>query len=148
MKGWTAVEHNIIIDYDLENSPLQIRTNSEVGSNKKVLVYFYAADGDYLDGVGLYFGSTPQYWLFFCTTSYTDFPTPLPSETDKIWTITLIRTVSIKLKINCNNKEVINIVMSDITCDVSDWRPRWSRDVEKIKFSDQDKASDYYRPGK
>ena len=148
MTGWIAVQRGVYTKYDLENSPLQIRTNSVDGSNEKVVVHFFTAEGEYLDGVGLYFTSTPQYWLFLCTTSYTDFPTPLPSETDKIWTITLIRTVSIKLTINCNNKEVINIVMSDITCDVSDWRPRWSRDVEKIKFADQDTASDYYRPGK
>ena len=50
--------------------------------------------------------------------------------------------------IYCNNKEVLNVVMSDATCTVSTWSTYWGKDVEKMKFdSSLDSASDYYRAG-
>ena len=142
MTGWTAVQRYVMIDYDLENSPLQIRTNSEIGSNEVVRVFFYNAGA-----VELSVRSPPQYWLGGCT-SYIDFPTALPSETDKVWTITLIRSSGTpRVVIHCNNKEVLNVVLSDSTCSRSDWRDYWSKDVEWIQFA-RDSASDYYRAGK
>ena len=149
MTGWTAaVQRDVQINYDLENSPLQIRTNSEIGSNEKVRVWFFNAQDEPAGGVILIFSSPPQYKLGWCNTSYTDFPTTLPSETDKVWTITLTRSSGApSLVIHCNNKEVLNVMLSDSTCSSSDWRDYWSKDVEKIKFLSHT-ASDYYRPGK
>ena len=149
MAGWTAVQRDVDINYDLENFPLQIRTDSVVGSGEEVVMYFNTAGGHYIGGIGLYFNSPPQYWLFLCSSSRTNFPASLPTETDKIWTITLIKTSGIRLIMHCNNKEVVNVLMSDTTCSFSSWSGDWSRDVEKIKFSSKhDTASDYYRPGK
>ena len=112
-------------------------------------MYFYTAGKNYAAGVNLYFTSPPRYNLLDCSTSRTKFPTALPTETDKIWTMTLSRISGIRLIIHCNNKEVLNVVLSDTTCGESDWSEKWSRDVEKIKFdSTFDTASDYYRPGK
>ena len=147
--GWIAVQRDVDINYDLENSPLQIKTDSLVGGGEEVVMYFYTARGDYIGGVGLYFKSPPQYYLGWCTLSRSDFPTHLPTETDKIWTITLNKILGIRLIIYCNNKEVLNVVLSDTICYYSDWSSYWGRDVGKIMFpSCCDKASDYYRPGK
>ena len=148
MTGWTAVKRGVLVNYDLENSPLQIRTDSLIGSDEKVVLYFHTAGGDMAGGVGLYFTSSPQYWLRYCTTSRTNFPTALPTETDKIWTIALIKTSGIRLIIKCNNKEVVNVLISDASCGYSDWSEMWSRDVGKIQFGSSETASDYYRPGK
>ena len=149
MTGWIAVQRGVKIDYDLENSPLQIRINSQVGSNEQVTVPFFTAGEDQVGGVYLYFASPPQYYLGFCISSWTNFPTALPSETDMIWTVTLTRTSgTVRLIIHCNNKELVNIVMSDNSCSESNWNEKWSHDVEKIRFSSSSKASDYYRPGK
>ena len=150
MTGWTAVTREVNINYDLENSPLQIRTKSEIGSNEKVRVFFYNAQDEPAGGVILIFSSPPQYKLGWCSTSY-NFPTTLPSGTDKVWTITLTRSsgVTPSVVIHCNNKEVLNVVLSDSECySISNWRDYWSRNVEKIKFDSYDTASDYYRPGK
>ena len=137
-----------MIDYDLENSPLQIRTNSVVGSNDKVEVFFYNAEGNSAGGLILSFLSPPRFKLGFCSTSWTNFPTALPSETDKVWTITRSSGTDPSVVIHCNNKEVLNVVMSDVTCTVSTWSTYWSRDVQEIKFdSSLDTASDYYRAG-
>ena len=137
------------INHDLENSPLQIRTDSVEGSDEEVIVGFYTAGGGTAGGVYLYFRSPPQYYLNYCSTSRTNFPTALPTETDKILTVTLTRTSgTVSVIIHCNNKEVLNVVLSDSTCDYSLWSHYWSRDVWKIKFRSSDAASDYYRPGK
>ncbi|KAL5253100.1 hypothetical protein ACHWQZ_G015760 [Mnemiopsis leidyi] len=146
--GWIAVEREVYINYDLENSPLQIKTDSVVGSNEQVLrVYFYGhVQDDTAGGVFLYFSSPPQYYLYFCSTSWTNFPTVLPIETNKVWTITLSRVSGeIRVVITCNTVEVLNVVLSSTTCSDSDWSTYWSRDVEKIYFTSLDTASDYYR---
>ena len=135
------------INYDLENSPLQIKTDSVVGSNDKVSVSFYKIR-TIAGGVSLFFTSPPQYQLTKCSRDATNFPTPLPSETDKIWTITLSKTSGIRLMIHCNNKEVLNVVLSDNTCTSSHWSTTWNTDVEEMYFiPERDTASDYYRPG-
>ena len=136
-----------MIDYDLENSPLEIQTDSVVGSDEQVTVWFYTAQGDDVGRVHLNFTSPLQYWITWCRPSWTNFPTELPSDNNKIWTITLTRTSGIRLVIHCNNKEVLNVVISGTTCSNSAWSTYWSRDKEKIQFSSSDTASDYYRAG-
>ena len=139
------------IVHDLENSPLQIKTDSADGSDEYVAVMFYTADPERYNAgeVSLRFTSPPQYELFSCGTPWTNFPTSLPTETAKIWTITLTRTSgTVSVIIHCNNKEVLNLVLSDTTCSTSYWSTIWSRDVEQIDFERHGTASDYYRPGK
>ena len=109
-------------------------------------MWFYTAQREYAGGVAIDFSSTPQYRLWDCS-SYTNFPSNLPSEVDKIWRITLDKTAGIRLKIHCEGVEVLNILMSDNTCSYSDWREYWSRDVEYIYFTAWDTASHYYRAG-
>ena len=130
---------------DLETTPLEIKTNSELGSRDRVSVDFYSSQGTRRGGVGIYLDSTPQYYLPYCI-SWTNFPSYLPSAVDKVWRISLTRTAGIRLQIHCNNVEVLNFLMSDKTCIYSYWSKYWTRDVEMIRFSEHDTASDYYRP--
>ena len=148
MTGWMAVQH-AKKNYNLENSPLQIKTNSLVGSNEEVSVNFYDAKGYLAGGVSLNFKSPSKYFLTYCSKSRTNFPTAFPAETDKIWTMTLSRTSGIRLIINSNNKEVLNVELSDTICNGnSAWSETWTKHVGKIEFYTSDTASDYYRPGK
>ena len=110
-------------------------------------VWFFTTQRVWVGGVEISFTSNPQYWLYYCSSSPTNFPSNLPSEVDKIWRITLDKTAGIRLIMHCNGVEVLNILMSDNTCDDSVWREYWSRDAEKIYFSVYDTASDYYRAG-
>ena len=146
--GWTAVQRTDNIDYDLENSLLQIRTNSEIGSDEQLRVGLYSASGEHAGGVDLFFTSPPRYWLAFCTISRLNFLTDLPSGNDKVWKVTLNRDSGVPhLVLHCNNKEVVNKVISGEECAHPDWNKYWSKDVETIKFLPQDTASDYYRAG-
>ena len=108
---------------------------------------FYTESGEMAGGVILYFTSPPLYELLQCTTSRTDFFAALPTGTDdKVWRISLIRTSGIRLVIHCNDVEVLNILVSDSTCNTesSGWNDAWNRDMKQIRFDD-DTASDYYR---
>ena len=139
--GWTAVKRGVKINYDLETSPLEIRTDSTLGSNERLAVLF--------SGVGEFwvnFRSTPQYLIGHCT-QHTDFPTALPAATDKVWKITVTRNSVIRVVIHCNDQEVVNIPLSDSTCSKSIWSTTWSKTIAKIEFQSSDKASDYYRAG-
>ena len=136
------------IDYDLENAPLYIKTDSEAGSGDLVSVYFLTTLGEDQDvgGVSLIFKPNPKYLVDFCRTSLDKFSTDLPPETDKIWKIALKRSeadAAITLTIHCNDVEVLNMPI-DESCDIAEWSTYWSRDVEKIKFSSDDIASDFY----
>ena len=137
------------INFDLENSPLQIKTDSVVGSNEKVSVTFYSGSS-WVGGVYLRFTSPPKYRLYYCGSLTYNFPTVLPSETDKVWTITKSKVSDeIRVVIHCNDKEVLNVVLSDTTCSHSSWSESWSKAVDEIYFSSAyNTASDYYRQGK
>ena len=146
--GWKPVQRDVKIDYDLENAPLYIKTDSEVGSGDLVSVYFLTALKEDAGGVSLIFKPTPKYVLDFCSsrTSLAKFSTDLPSATDKIWKITLKRSETdgaITLMIHCNDVEVLNMPI-DESCEDADWSTYWSKDVEKIEFSSDDVASDFY----
>ena len=147
--GWTEVEREVsnYIDYDLENSPLEILTNSVQGSDDRMTVRFFTAKPEITGAVRLFLSSPPQYRLDYCFYTRTDLPTSLPQETHKIWRITLIRTSSLRLLIHCNNKEVLNVVLSDTLCsNYDEWIDHWTH-VRKIEFFSSDSISDYYRPG-
>ncbi|KAL5252523.1 hypothetical protein ACHWQZ_G015337 [Mnemiopsis leidyi] len=146
--GRIAVQRDVYINYDLENFPLQLKTDSLVGNGDMVNVRLYSPQGESAGGVFFYFHASPQYYLNHCNISWTNFPTALPSEKDKVWTITLSRiSGEIRVVVNCNDIEVLNVVLSSSTCTDNTWRTYWSRDVDKIYFHPTaDKASDYYRP--
>ena len=112
-------------------------------------VLFYSGSSE-AGGVSLSFSSPPQYQLYNCITSWTIFPADLPSETDKVWTITKSKVSDeIRVVVHCNDKEVLDVVLSDTTCSKSSWSDLWSRDVDRMKFFYCcDTASDFYRQGK
>lgn len=107
----------MIIDWDLEDTPLEIKTNSELGSNKHVSLYFYSEGGATAGGVRLKFSTTLQYGLLYCTKSSSNLPTTPPSSVDKIWRITLNRDSGIRVKIACNGVKVLNMLVSESTCE-------------------------------
>ena len=144
--GWIAVQRDVKIDFNLEEYSLNITTDSTLGSNEGVAVKFYTSQGDWAGTLQLYFTSPLQYTIGGCITDWTNFPTNLPPDNDKVWRVTLTRTSGIRLVVHCNEEEVLNFLFSDTTCGSSDWSTFWSREVAKIKFSSGDTASDYYQP--
>ena len=147
--GWLTVESDVLIDFDLEDTPLEIKTDSALGSNENVIINFIIDSGERIGGIQLHFKTSPQYMIGRCS-KISDFPTTLPSESTKIWRITLKKNLSeIRITIHCNDEEVLNVVLSDTVCNNPEfadgkWRMYWEKDViKKVKF--QHSAADYYR---
>ena len=143
--GWIPVRRDEALDHDLESFPLEIKTDSALGSGDEVGVIFLSAEKEYAGGVALHFTSTPQYFLGWCN-KWTNLPVNPPSSTVKVWRITLTRTAGVRLVIHCNDVEVFNRLLSS-TCTYSVWSTYWSRDVTKIWFDSSDTASVDYKSG-
>ena len=137
-----------MVNYDLENSPLEIKTDSAVGSNQYVRVFFYQSSGSPIGGIGIKLSTTPRYYFYKCH-NWVSIPTNIPIDKNWIWRIT-ITSDPLGIVIHCNDKEIPNMKLSDTTCTEKNWRSYWGQEIKKIKFSNQDTASDFYYhlPGK
>ena len=142
---------NTVINYDLENSPLKIRTDSAVGSGHNLRIFFYQSSGTYIGGVSIYLSTTPRCFLYKCHTSNKSvrFSTSLPADVNRIWKITKTSD-PLGILIHCNNKEILNFQFSDTTCTEKNWKRYWDQEMKRIRFWSGDTASDFYYhlPGK
>ena len=146
MTDWKAVQRDVKINYNLMTNPLEIRSDSELGSGNEVDVSFYTSHGEDAGGVRFKLTSPPQYYIYYCR-SWTNFPTDLPTARVKVWRIMVIRSSGIiGLLILCNGEKVLNTVLSETVCTSSYWNTYWNRDITKIEFHYDDTMSDYYRP--
>ena len=148
------VERGTSIDFDLETTPLEIKTDSVAGSPDKVEINFFNQLNEYAGGVKI-FTSPPKYFLVDCSllTQGYDFPTSPTTEVNKVWRITLAKTyVTRRFVIHCNEVEVLNVLLSANFCEGrSDWSTYWMREVTRIEFTTFDSASDFYqihKPGR
>ena len=133
-----------LIPFDLETAPLQIKTDSRDDSFEYLLVWFYTADGLQSAGsIHLTFADPPKYKIKSCMKEAQNFPDTLPSDVNKIWTITKLPGPRITIK--CNEVTVVDVLISAETCDDPRWNV-WSREVEEIEFDYYEEASDEYRP--
>ena len=137
-------------DFNPEFSYIEIKTNSSWGSDELLHVVVKTTSGAVAGRVQIFFTSTPQYYLSYCFTSRRDFSSDLSVITDEIWTITLKKTPygDRNVVIQYNIVEVVDVVLSDETCDNGDWKEYWSKDIAEIGFSIADTASDFFRTGK
>ena len=137
---------------DLNNTPLEIKTDETLGS-KTVTVKLYSIRGSTAGEIELELSSTPSYHLLFCSYSYSNIQLPdnLWNSVENIWRLTLTKVTSNqitdkRLKIHCNGVAVVNVLLSD-TCDGEVLRNFWSEDVGKIIFETWSSSSLYYRAG-
>ena len=142
--GWKAVKRGERISFiNLETTPLYLKTDSAAGSGEEGKVGLYTATGAIVGGIMIKFSSPPQYALWYCV-SWRNFHTLPPSDTEKVWKITIIRTSGIRLVILCNNVEVLNLLLANSECSNTKWPNYWGREVEKIEFPKTYTATDFY----
>ena len=144
---WTATgERNQLIDFDLESTPLQVLTDSEIGSGDLMWVQFLdsSADENKGGGISLYFDSQPTYYLGYCESKVHIPVNKLGTAKNRTWTIKKENT---RMKLYCNGVEIFDIETQTST--KSECRARWSFDCAKIRFASTtygtDTASDFYR---
>ena len=123
---------------------LEIKTDSRIGSNDVLDLRFYTSIQELAGGIKIFFKSTPLIHLHWCT-NYRgiNFATSLPPDISKVWRITQIS--GSRVRIYCNEVEVLDYTLSDINCSDRIWEDVWKGDVRNMAFS-RGTAADFYRP--
>ena len=131
-----SAQPNERIQYDMENYPLQIKTNSANWKSTKpiIAIWFENTHEDKAGGLFLY--PDPLRYQFTECSLMTRLTSDLPTETDKIWRITFVRKdIGLEIQLHCNDRTIFNTLISDSECDErSDWSTYWSRLVANIQF--------------
>ena len=136
--NWTAVGDQDV-DIDLASTPLQILTDSKVGSEEVIWIAFY--DHDFVNYVALEvkLTSPPTYNIRYCEPTGKTFDISA-EDVNIVWTFEKNETV---LKLSCNNKEIFAFDTS--ISDIPNCKSQWSMDLRHIRFTVEDTASDFYR---
>ncbi|KAL5266462.1 hypothetical protein ACHWQZ_G003752 [Mnemiopsis leidyi] len=141
---WLAVEIEKEIDFDIEITPLEIRTDSPLGSGEKLAVIYINQQGDQAGGLNLTFNSKLEVSVSKCNQNVTlqDEPlTDMPGTLEKWWRLTVSSegATETRLQLHCNEMEVMRVVLSDVKC------TGYEGEAGKIVFLGSDTASDFYR---
>ena len=149
ISGWKPVRRGVDIKFDLENGPLEIQTDSTIGSGDDIRLYFLSMNGARAGGLYIQFVSVIRYHIVRCKTSYNQIEKSCPGSDGghKIWRVTLKKAADIRLLIHCNNMKTIDVVISSGICGRSEWNTYWSRSSDMIRYQTDDTASDFYRKG-
>ena len=130
----------------MESSPLQILTDSVLGSNDKLRVEFEPEASGLAHDFTILFTDPPQYQIGRCMSEAVTFN--IPDTQIRTWTITKTNNVNNEaLSLSCNGIEIFNYLFS--TSSNSDCVTRWTTDVVDMLFKGDrwgtDTASDEYR---
>ena len=135
---WKNVQRHQVIDFDLENTPLEIKTDSSTGSDDQMRVRFLNGDDVWTGGVLIHFTDPMTYELTKCTEARQPLSN-VPSETEKVWTI---YKESDGFKIKCNTVMVADIKIASCTDAEAGL---YDEDMVKVRFRNTDDAADFYR---
>jgi hypothetical protein len=146
-QGWLVATKDKAIDFDLDATPLELKTDSTIGSGEIVnLVFYPVLGGPTSGGLSISFSDPPQYIVVECSQAV-NFPADLPTATDnnREWRVTLTRNSSVRMLIQCNGEEVLNFLLSDSTCTgFQGWKMPWTMKTMFVYF-ESDTATDFYR---
>ena len=141
------MKRNEDITYNFQDTPLEIKSDSTLGSNDIVNVQFFNVRGEYAGGVEIQYGEAMKYKIKDCKSDQLEFGDIIPcrSATERTWKITKADPLSII--IHCNNEQVADVSISSDGrgCDITDWATHWLKSAKKIKFATTDTASDFYK---
>ena len=133
------------IDYDLQETSLEIRVATSIGSNELINLKLYNSEERDAGSVKITLSDPPQLKIGKCVDSIE--PTAdisAISDSLSVWKIT--KTEGPGLTIGVNDMELLQILLSDDVCQNyrSSWKNFWEKEVAKIKFLNSDTASSEY----
>ena len=133
-----------MINYDLESTPLKIKTNVDIlnGEEKSIRVFFHDLSDKSAGHVIIDIRRPTYYMMKHCMISWGTINWDADTKIDKVWTIT--KESGPKIKIHYDGELITDLEMSESTCDDTTWSLVWNRDVSKMRFSSSDLASDFY----
>ena len=109
---WNEVKYQTLIVFDFDNYPIQLKTNSAIGSGDAIDVVFYVStetdvwNWTYVGNVWIKFTDPMTYRVLHCVEGLTTFNLVVPEEINKIWEF--VKTTA-DLRIICNSIEVLKI---------------------------------------
>ena len=107
------------------------------------MVAFFDSIGFFSGALTIHFSSNPRYMISSCQKNEINFPSDLPAAKDKIWRVTNRKTPEgIRLQIECNDIKVVDMILSDKTCNNGMWKIVWKELVGVLFIGT---ASEYYR---
>ena len=122
----------------MESTPIQIYTDSEIGSGEKLWVQFSDSTGDVFGGISVDFTFQPTYGLGYCDSQVQISPTKLGPNINRVWTIVKWGT---NVKLYCGGVQIFDIkthLSEKTSC-----RTRWA--LHSSKFQCAGTAADFYR---
>ena len=144
------MEHDVLIDYNLETTQLKIKTDTRDNEIDTINLKLYGSESHLGTIVLSHFidpldDELPFYQIRPCMSGTSTFPS-FPREVDKIWVIS--KLPGPRITVQCNEETLVDFHITEETCN-SGAKANWlrTRKVEKIMFPETDKASDFYAPG-
>ena len=135
------MDQRIKLDIPLETSPLQIKTDSLIGSDERIVIrLIFDDDTNSYSFFSIIFSSPPSYRFHKCMVEDSTVKYDWPPVNNKVWTI---KKTTSAITILCNGGVVLYFALSENNCD--SLQPIWKENVARIRFADTDSASDYYR---
>jgi len=129
------VKLNVLIDHDLETTPLKIMTTSKIGSGDRISIAFLSEKGGSAGEIIVSLSDPPKFVIRDCrprTLSNSD----IPDKRNNTWAFTENSTA---LSIKCNDVMVVEFALTQPNC-----KAVWKRDTTQMKFLEQATASDVY----
>ena len=112
------MRHHQFIDFDFDKYPIQLKTNSEIGSGETIDVCFYTSNEtdinkwNVVGNVWIVFSDPMTYRVYHYTDELTTFGNiSIPGARIKKWQI---KKTAWKLQILCNDVKVIQIVFDKV----------------------------------
>ena len=136
--------------YQLDSSPIQVATNSTVGSQDVIHLHFRKNNDLAAGTIEIKFSDPPAFSVGYCLKDWHRFL--MPDAVSHVWTISKTfgngsesNTKANSVVIHCDNIVVTEFVFSEAS-NSSKCEAVWSRGSQKMRFSDEDTASREYRP--
>ncbi|KAL5263222.1 hypothetical protein ACHWQZ_G008564 [Mnemiopsis leidyi] len=146
---WNLITRNELILHDLENFPLEILSNSELGGNEQIKVDLFDANKSRISYMVLNFREIAQHellWVIFCATTKIS-KSVLPDTPNNVWKVT--KTTS-SIQLHCNGENVAEVNFDESSDESSssisgECKDLVKRDVHYIKIQKEDTASDFLK---
>ena len=128
---WEKAIQEVYVNHDLKESPIEILTTTKSGVVENIILE--------VQHIGKIKVESQRKRFSVDSCGHRDFPTHLPKEKNKIWTISRTKEA---LTILCNGVEVLNLVYAEVDkyC-----HRLWSKTSAKLKLISSNQASDYMR---
>ena len=144
---WNLIKRNELILHDLENFPLEILSNSEIGGNEFIRVTLFDANKARISHMYFDFREISHnfvYWEIMCKDAATRiYKSDLPDTPNKVWKVT--KTESF-IRLQCNGQNVAEVNFDESSSTLSDTcKDLAKQDVHYIRIRNDDTASDFVK---